>query len=73
MSKKSKSQKTVLKAPQIDFKRIHPMILVLGKRKATQGKVSLYFHDVIAWLKSTQLSLQSYRSLSDKLKDKKFC
>jgi len=66
------SMRTILKAPNIDFKRIHPMMLIIGQRKLTQGKVSLYFHDVISWLKSAQLSLSSYRSHLDKLKDKDF-
>jgi hypothetical protein len=65
-------QRTILKAPNIDFKRIHPMLLIMGQRKLTQGKVSLYFHDVVSWLKSAQLSLSSYRDYLDKLKDKSF-
>ena len=69
---KTKKKMIVLRAPNIDFRRIHPMILVMGKRRLTQGKVSLYFHDVISWLKSAQLSLISYRSHIDKLKDQKF-
>lgn len=72
MPGKIKNKRVILRAPNIDFQRIHPLVLIMGKRKATQGKVSLYFHDVISWLKSTQLSLQSYRSSSDKLKDKSF-
>lgn len=44
----------------------------MEKRKLTQGKVSLCFHDVVSWLKSAQLSLSSYRSYVDKLEDKTF-
>lgn len=72
MPGKIKNKRVILRAPNIDFQRIHPLVLVMGKGKATRGKVSLYFHDAISWLKSAQLSLKSYRTSADKLKDKNF-
>lgn len=68
----NENKRVILKAPSIDFKRIHPTILVMEQNKLTQGKVSLYFFDVISWLKSAQLSLASHRSHTDNLNNQEF-